>query len=173
LGDGANAGVALDTWRSQAWPPKRQNAKGSFLATCSRTIEALGMDLQQIEPPRHLDLLAHSVIGAAIEVHKTLGAGYLESVYERSLAIELQLRKIPFKQQAAFAVDYKGHTVGDSRLDLLVADELVVELKSVERFLAIHHAQTISYLKGGDYRLALLLNFNAATLQIRRVVWNG
>ena len=75
---------------------------------------------------------ANKVIGAAIEVHRNLGPGFLETVYEEAVCVELRLRNIPFARQIAFSVDYKGHAVGMSRLDLLVDERLPVELKAVE-----------------------------------------
>ncbi len=99
------------------------------------------------EPDAVIDALAREVIGAAIEVHKVLGPGYLESVYEAALAVELTLRNIPFVRQEAIAVDYKGHAVGEGRLDLLIGGRLVVELKAVDTLAPIHSAQVISYLK--------------------------
>ena len=124
------------------------------------------------EPSPELDRLTHEVIGAAIEVHRTLGPGYLESVYEEALAIELELRKISFTRQVVIAVDYKGHSVGESRLDFLVGGQLVTELKAVEALAPIHSAQVISYLKTTGHPLGLLINFNVCFLKdgVKRVV---
>ena len=112
------------------------------------------------------------MIGAAIEVHRVLGPGFLESVYEEALAIELTLRGIPFARQVVASVGYKGRSVGEQRIDLLVADTLVVELKAVESLVPIHLAQVLSYLKATNLRLGLLITFNVGVLQrgIRRVV---
>ena len=114
---------------------------------------------------------SNKVIGAAIEVHRHLGPGYLESVYEEALAVELTLRGIPFARQVVFALDYKGHKVGEGRMDFLVDGGLVVELKAVEALAPIHIAQAISYLKATKHRLALLINFNVPVLKdgIKRV----
>lgn len=114
---------------------------------------------------------ANKVIGAAIEVHRHLGPGYLESVYEEALAVELTLRGIPFARQAVFGLDYKGHVIGEGRLDFLVDDCLIVELKAVESLAPIHTAQCISYLKANQRRLALLINFNVPVLKdgIKRI----
>ncbi|HNT75686.1 MAG TPA: GxxExxY protein [Anaerolineae bacterium] len=124
------------------------------------------------EPSAEADALARQVIGAAIEVHRYLGVGYLESVYEEALCVELQLQGIPFERQKAIAVEYKGHSVGEGRLDLLVGGCLVVELKTVEAFAPIHQAQVISYLKATGLQLGLLINFHVPVLKdgIRRVV---
>jgi len=115
---------------------------------------------------------ANKVIGAAIEVHKQLGPGYLKSVYEEALAVELTIRGIPFARQVVFALDYKGHKVGEGRMDFLVDSCLVVELKAVEGLAPIHTAQTISYLKTTKHHLALLINFNVPVLKngIKRLV---
>lgn len=125
------------------------------------------------EPSEEVDQIAREVIGAALEVHRILGPGFLESVYENALAVELKLRGIPFQRQRAVGVDYKGEDVGDGRLDLLVADRLVVELKAVDALLPIHSAQVISYLKAIDLPLGLLLNFNVSLMKqgIKRVVY--
>jgi GxxExxY protein len=115
---------------------------------------------------------ANKVIGAAIEVHRHLGPGYLESVYEEALTVELALRGIPFARQGVFGLEYKGHVIGEGRLDFLVDDCLNVELKAVEGLAPIHTAQCISYLKANQRRLALLVNFNVSVLKdgIKRVV---
>ncbi len=112
------------------------------------------------EPGEDVDRLANEVIGAAIEVHRQLGAGFLESVYEQSLAIELAERGIPFERQKPVILKYKGNVVGDAKLDLLVGEQLIVELKAVEAIHPIHHAQVINYLKATRLELGLLINFN-------------
>ena len=124
------------------------------------------------EPGDELDELAHAVIGAGIEVHRHLGAGFQESVYEEALCVELKLRGIPFTRQHAVTVMYKDHEVGSGKIDLLVAGRLVVELKTVEALLPVHSAQVISYLKSIGGKLGLLLNFKAPVLKdgIKRVV---
>ncbi|MBI2760193.1 MAG: GxxExxY protein [Chloroflexi bacterium] len=124
------------------------------------------------EPKEEVDQLAHAVIGAAVEVHRRLGPGFLESVYEEALCVELQLQGIPYVRQPTVAVQYKGRLVGEGRLDLLVAGSLVVELKAVEGLLPIHQAQVLSYLKATGHQLALLINFNEMALKygIRRII---
>ena len=116
--------------------------------------------------------VANKVIGAAIEVHRNLGPGFLETVYEEAVWVELSLRNISFARQITFSVDYKGHPVGMSRLDLLVDQCLPVELKAVEGLAPVHIAQALSYLRATKHRLALLINFNVAVLKdgIKRVV---
>ncbi len=126
----------------------------------------------KIEPNRRLDTRARTVIGAAIEVHRHLGPGYLESVYEEALAVELDLRRIPFDRQKSFAVDYKGRAISEGRLDLLVGNELLVDLKAVNALAPIHKAQLIPYLKATQRQLGLLINFNVPVLRsgLQRVV---
>jgi GxxExxY protein len=104
------------------------------------------------------------VIGAAIEVHRILGPGFLESVYEAALCIELQQRGIPFVRQAPVAVQYKGCSVGEGVIDVLVGGTLVVELKTIDAFAPIHVAQVMSYLQALDQRVGLLLNFKVPIL---------
>ena len=119
-----------------------------------------------------MDRLTHEVIGAAIDVHRVLGPGYLESVYEEALCIELGLRKIAFHRQHPIAISYKENPVGEARLDVLVDGSLIVELKAVEVILPIHTAQIISYLKATGSQLGLIINFNTVVLKdgIKRVI---
>ena len=127
------------------------------------------------EPAEELDAVAHEVIGAAIEVHRILGPGYLENVYQRALAIELASRGVRFRREVPLELLYRNEVVGEYRLDLVVAESLVVELKAVEQLLDIHRAQVITYMKVGAYQLGLLINFNVRLLKdgIRRIIWNG
>jgi len=128
-----------------------------------------------LEPSKELDWVAKSVIGAAIEVHRHLGPGFLEGVYEEALSVELDIRRIRFERQKPISVQYKGHSVGDSRVDLWVDGKLIVELKALDRILPIHQAQLISYLKAGALQLGLLINFNEKLLRngIQRIVMSG
>ncbi|HVY04977.1 MAG TPA: GxxExxY protein [Burkholderiales bacterium] len=119
--------------------------------------------------------LSHEVIGAAIEVHKELGPGLLEFLYEEALAIELKSRGLAVTRQAEVEVIYKGQRLeGSLRLDILVNDMLIVEVKSIEHVLPVHEAQLLSYLRLSDKKLGLLINFNSAVLRqsIKRVVNN-
>ena len=104
------------------------------------------------------------VIGAAIEVHRVLGPGFLESVYEAALCVELEWRGIPFVRQAPVRVHYKGHDVGEGLIDVLVGGALVVELKTVDAFSPLQIAQVISYLQAIDQQVGLLLNFKVPVL---------
>ncbi|HTL30206.1 MAG TPA: GxxExxY protein [Tepidisphaeraceae bacterium] len=125
------------------------------------------------EPPAKLDQLARVVIGAAIEVHRELGAGHLEEAYERALAIEMRRRGIPFAQQVKMPLLYKGEKVSESRIDFLIDGQLVVEIKSCDSLASIHKAQVIAYLKMSSQSLALLINFNVPVLKegIKRIIY--
>jgi GxxExxY protein len=119
------------------------------------------------------DPISAAVIGAAIEVHRLLGPGLLEVLYHRALRHELHLRSIPFVSEKPVPVDYKGQNLGDDlQLDLIVANELIVELKSVDHLHPIHDAQLITYLKLTGLKKGLLLNFNVKLLKdgIKRIV---
>lgn len=124
------------------------------------------------EPDGRVDELARAVIGAAIEVHRCLGPGYLERVYEGALRVELRVRGIAFERQRALPVVYKGQAIGQGRIDFLVEDSLILELKAVDTLLPIHTAQMISYLKALRCRLGLIINFNVPMLRmgIQRIV---
>ena len=125
-----------------------------------------------MEPPRELDATASAVIGAALEVHRILGSGFLESLYEEALAIELALRGIPFERQKVIGVSYKGRRIGEGRTDFVVNNSLIVELKAAEKLLPVHQAQVLSYLKATGCRLGLLINFHEAVLRsgVKRVI---
>ena len=117
--------------------------------------------------------LTHKIIGAAIEVHRALGPGLLESAYQACLAREFSLRGLPFEQEKPIPVEYKGVRLDCGyRLDFAVAGKVVVELKAVEAIHPIHEAQLLSYLKLTGYRVGLLINFNVPILKdgIKRMV---
>ena len=113
-----------------------------------------------------LEIIATSVMDAAFEVHRHLGPGLLESTYEMALGHELTRLGIPFERQKDMPVSYKGVFLDCGyRLDLLVADELLVELKAIEALLPVHEAQLLTYLKLADKRLGFLINFNVPLLK--------
>jgi GxxExxY protein len=117
--------------------------------------------------------LTGEVIGAAIEIHRTLGPGLLESAYEECFCYELQLRNINFERQKPLPVVFKEVSLDCGyRLDLLVMNALVVEIKAVETLLPIHEAQLLTYLKLGGWNIGLLINFNVPVLKngIKRIV---
>ena len=118
------------------------------------------------------DALTEQIIGAAIEVHRALGPGLLESAYEECLCIELGLRDIRFKCQVELPVHYKEHRADAGyRLDLVIEDAVIVEIKAVERLLPVHEAQLLTYLRLSGIATGLLLNFNVPVLKdgIRRM----
>jgi GxxExxY protein len=113
-----------------------------------------------------INKLSSKVIGAAIEVHKHLGPGLLESAYEECLCHELDLRSTVYERQKALPVIYKGKDLDCGyRLDIIVDNQLIVELKSVEKIEPIHKAQLLTYLKLSDIRLGLILNFNVTMMK--------
>ena len=117
--------------------------------------------------------LTEQIIGAAIEVHKHWGPGLYEEIYERSLCHELRLRNVTFSNQVELPLMYKGEKVGDDlRLDLLIQNKVVVELKAIERLEPIHEAQLLTYMKLTKCRVGLLINFNVPVLKqgIKRMV---
>ncbi|WP_241968747.1 GxxExxY protein [Idiomarina tyrosinivorans] len=121
-----------------------------------------------------VDELTHEVIGAAIEVHKNLGPGLLESTYHGCLAFELQERGLCIQTEVPVPVIYKGFRLNFGfRIDLLVEDSLIVELKSVSSLLPVHLAQVITYLKLSHLKRGLLINFNETRLKngIKRVAY--
>ena len=123
----------------------------------------------------YLNTITHEIIGGAIEVHRALGPGLLESAYEACLAFELAERGLKIEQQKPLPVVYKDVQLECGyRLDLLVEDAVIVELKSVSELAPIHKAQVISYLKLSDCKVGLLINFNVEVLKdgIRRLVNN-
>lgn len=112
------------------------------------------------------DILSNEVIGCAIEVHRVLGPGLLESTYEQCLARELVLAEIPFKLQCPLPVEYKGIRLDCGyRVDVLVDDKLIIELKAVEKVLGIHEAQLLTYMKLANIKVGLLINFNVQVLK--------
>src|SRR5437868_3947897 len=111
------------------------------------------------------DLLTHAVIGAAIEVHRGLGPGLLESIYEEALCHELKLRNVRFERQKPVNVIYKDLVISGQRLDLLVESVLVVEIKSIKRLPEVALAQALSYLRATGLKRALLINFGERLLR--------
>ena len=111
------------------------------------------------------DPLTQKIIGCAIEVHKQLGAGLLEALYEEALIVEFELQSLKFQRQVELPVNYKGKLIGQYRLDLLVEDAVVIEIKSVERHDAIFEAQLLTYMKLTDKKVGLLINFNTKLLK--------
>ncbi len=124
------------------------------------------------QPTKQIENLAYEVIGAAIEVHRVLGSGFLEEIYHKALREEFLMREIPHKFEYPVKVHYKGRPVGEGKLDFLVGESLIIELKAVQSLIPIHEAQVLSYLKMTNYPLALLINFNVPLLKdgIKRII---
>lgn len=114
--------------------------------------------------------LTKKVIGSAIEVHKILGSGFLESVYQEALAIEFELQKIPFEQQKPIEVSYKNRVAKQFICDFLVYDKIIIELKAIKKISNIERAQLMNYLKATGFNLGLLLNFGSKSLEIKRII---
>jgi len=120
------------------------------------------------------DPQTHAIIGAAMEVHRTLGHGFLEPVYQEALALELSDRQIPFKREVELPVDYKGRRLTCSyRADFVRYESIIVELKAFSALTGIEQAQVINYLKATGSRRGLLLNFGAPRLEIKRLVFDS
>jgi GxxExxY protein len=116
------------------------------------------------------EMLSGRILEAAVAVHKALGPGFLEGVYQRAMEVALRHREIPFQNQKEIHIFFEGEDLGIHRLDLVVGDEIVVELKAVKALEDIHFAQVKSYLKATGLHVGLLLNFNSPTLLVKRVV---
>jgi GxxExxY protein len=116
--------------------------------------------------------LSRQVIGCAIEVHKVLGCGFLETVYESALAMELEYLALSFHRQCPIMIRYKKREVGSYFADFIIENRLIVELKAASRIAPIHEAQLINYLAATGIPVGLILNFGARSLQVRRLVHN-
>ena len=115
--------------------------------------------------------LTYAIIGAAMEVHRVLGPGFLEAVYQSALAHELELRGLSFQEQVRLQVVYKEIVAGEYRADFLVDDKVILEIKATKSLTEIDEAQLINYLKGTGYKVGLLINFGTPSLEhLRRVV---
>ncbi|MDQ7778368.1 MAG: GxxExxY protein [Planctomycetota bacterium] len=119
-----------------------------------------------------IDELTEKIIGCAIEVHRHLGPGLLENTYEEAMCIELELNGLRFERQVMVPAVYKGRKIGEYRIDLIVEDSVIVEIKSVERFDPVFEAQVLTYLRIKAKKVGLLINFNSRLLKdgIRRYV---
>jgi GxxExxY protein len=113
------------------------------------------------------------IIAAGIEVHRTLGPGFLEQIYEEALALELEARGIPFERQKAIRVRYRGQSVGFYRLDFTVNSKVVLEIKAVEQIHEVHLAVTLAYMKATSLPVGLIMNFAKPTLRVRRLGREG
>ena len=114
--------------------------------------------------------LTRPVIGAAMEVHKILGSGFLESVYEEAFAIELDLNKISYKRQKSIDIIYKNRLAKYFTCDFLIYDKIIVELKAIQKITDIETAQLLNYLKACGLNLGLLFNFGSSSLEVKRLI---
>jgi GxxExxY protein len=114
--------------------------------------------------------LSGAAIGAAMEVHTLLGPGFLESVYEHALALELKARAIAFEKQVPITISYKQEIIGEYRADFLVDGKIILEIKSTTVIIPEHCAQALHYLAATGMRLALLINFGSQSLQFKRII---
>jgi len=117
----------------------------------------------------HQDL-TEKIIGAAMEVHNTLHNGFLESVYEEAMAIELELQKISYERQKPIDVFYKGKVAKQFFCDFVIENKVLVELKAIKKLTETEDAQVLNYLKGTDLSLALLINFGNSSLEFKRII---
>ncbi len=117
-----------------------------------------------------LNDLSNRIIGIAIDIHKKLGPGFQEKIYEEALLTEFKKSGIGYEKQKVIRVDYDGQSLGNQRIDLLVDDEMILEIKACTKIIPIYRDQLISYLKTTDKRLGLILNFGRSKLEIKRVV---
>lgn len=117
-----------------------------------------------------LNDLSNRIIGIAIDIHKKLGPGFQEKIYEEALLKEFKKAAIDYGKQKVVRVNYDGQGLGNQRIDLLVDDEMILEIKACTRIIPIYRDQLISYLKTTDKRLGLILNFGRSRLEIKRVV---
>ena len=114
--------------------------------------------------------LSYDIIGAAMEVHRVLGSGFLESIYKHALLHELHLRGVETQTEVEVHISYKDRHIGKHRLDILVANNIIVEIKGVSAINDIHIAQVLSYLKATNLQLAMILNFGGSSLSWKRLI---
>ncbi|MDH6341598.1 GxxExxY protein [Parabacteroides sp. PFB2-12] len=114
--------------------------------------------------------LTGKVIGAAMEVHRTLGNGFQEVIYQRALAVELDLLGVKYEREKEMHLFYKEHNIGTRRVDFFIENEIMVELKAITALEAVHLAQAKNYLEAYNIKLGLLINFGAPSLQFKRII---
>jgi len=115
------------------------------------------------------EALTHTIIGCAMEVHKALGNGFQEVVYQRALSIEMQMKGLDFEREKVMDIHYRGFEIGTRRVDFFVESKVMVELKAVSNLEDVHLAQAMNYLEAYDMEIGLLINFGAKSLQFKRL----
>jgi GxxExxY protein len=130
------------------------------------------MILHDSRVPAGTEDVAHRVIGCAIQVHRVLGPGFKESIYVEALCLEMDTAGLSFEREKSVVVPYRGWEIPGQRVDLIVAEKVIIELKAIRKLKELHRRQLVSYLKACNLRLGLLLNFNVSVLRngIKRVV---
>ena len=118
------------------------------------------------------DEQTYAIIGAAMAVHRELGHGFLESVYQAALVREFQMRRIPFEREKCLPVFYRGERIAEYKADFVCYEQIIVELKALQKLTGVEEAQVINYLKATGLNRGLLLNFGAPSLQHKRLVLN-
>jgi GxxExxY protein len=149
---------------------KSENTKGDVLFSKAEMNELNEAAILNDSKSHFFEDLSRRIIGAAIEVHSALGPGFLETIYEEAFKLELEEHRLNFECQKEIKIEYLGVQIGTHRLDLVVENRIIVELKAVKELTEIHFAQLLSYLKATGLKVGLLLNFAKPKLEIRRVV---
>ena len=132
--------------------------------------KAIAKNAKRSMTNEELDKFSNKIIGIAIRVHKKLGPGFVEKIYEKALAYEFQKEGTSFDQQKVIRVKYEDLELGDQRIDFMVEDALILEVKVASKIIEIHQDQLISYLKASNKKLGLILNFGKKRLEIKRLV---
>lgn len=116
------------------------------------------------------DALTEKIIGCAFRVHRTLGPGLLEGLYQKAIGIELERAGVPWQREVSIQASYQGVVLGEQRLDLVIAGKVVVELKAIEALAQVHRAQLLTYLKMSGLPIGLLMNLGSEQLQVKRLL---
>ena len=125
--------------------------------------------MTKIDYSNNINALTHKIIGCAMEVHKSLGNGFQEVIYQRALAIEFSLQGLEFKREKEMGLTYKGHDIGKRRVDFFVEELVMVEIKAIEKLDGVHKAQAINYCEAYNIANGLLINFGGQSLDFKRV----
>lgn len=150
------------------WGKNRNTFCGFFISLKRKEIAKAEKDMNTEE----INELSNRIIGCAIKIHRFLGPGFIEKIYSKALAYELEKKKIEFEKEKSIKIKYEDLPLGMHRLDFLIKDEIVLEIKAVCEINNFHMAQMFSYLKTTNKKLGLILNFSRPKLQIKRIVYN-